>query len=93
MIALLLTRFAEGKNEIKKYLQENAIQVMTIEPDAVSYLNWEEIGNALENSTIVMLGEQDHGAVPIFLVKARAINIYMKRMVLMYWLLKATFSD
>ncbi len=60
MIALLLTRFAEGKNEIKKYLQENVIQVTTVEPDAASYLNWEEIGNAIENSTIVIFGVQDH---------------------------------
>jgi len=60
MIALLLTRFAEGKNEIKKYLQENVIQVTTVEPDAASYLNWEEIGNAIEYSIIVIFGVQDH---------------------------------
>ena len=59
-MASLVTGFAEGKNDIKKVFTGKCNSVTTIDPDATCYLNWEEIGNAIENSINVMFGEQDH---------------------------------
>ncbi|WP_301922430.1 hypothetical protein [Ferruginibacter sp.] len=72
-------------------MQENAIQVTTIEPGAAGYLNLEEIGNELENSATVMLGEPDHGAVPIFLVLARAIKYLHKKNGFIVWAFENDF--
>jgi erythromycin esterase-like protein len=72
-------------------LQENAIQVTTIEPDAASCLNLEEIGNELQNSAIVMLREQDFRAAPIFLVKANAIKYLHKKNGFFVWAFENDF--
>ena len=55
-------------------MQQNQIRISTINPDSTNYNDLEAIGNAIGNSTIVMLGEQDHGDAPTFLAKTRIIK-------------------
>lgn len=69
-----LTSFAIGQDNIKKYVQENSIEVSTIQPNSTNFSDLEEIGNAIGNAKIVMLGEQDHGDAPTFLAKTRLIK-------------------
>jgi erythromycin esterase-like protein len=66
--------FTSGQDQIKKYVQEQAVQITTIEPDSTNYTDLEVIGNAIGNARIVMLGEQDHGDAPTFLAKTRLIK-------------------
>jgi len=63
-----------GQEQIKKFVQEQAVQVTTIEPDSTSYKDLEPIGKAIGNARIVMLGEQDHGDAPGYFAKTRLIK-------------------
>jgi erythromycin esterase-like protein len=73
-IAFNLASFAKGQDNIKKYVQENTIEIPSIEPDSTNFSDLEEIGNAIGNAKVVMLGEQDHGDAPTFLAKTRLIK-------------------
>jgi erythromycin esterase-like protein len=73
-LSFFCTGFIKAQESIKKYVQENAIQINSIEPDATNYEDLEAIGRAIGNSKIVMLGEQDHGDAPTFLLKTRLIK-------------------
>jgi erythromycin esterase-like protein len=55
-------------------VQENTIEIVSIEPDSTNFSDFEEIGDAIGNAKIVMLGEQDHGDAPTFLAKTRLIK-------------------
>ena len=59
---------------IKNFVQQNQRSISTISPDSINYEDLDPIGNAIGNSTIVMLGEQDHGDAPTFLAKTRLIK-------------------
>jgi erythromycin esterase-like protein len=72
--AFFLTSFVKGQDNIKKYVQENAIEISSINPDSTNFLDLEEIGNAIGDSKVVMLGEQDHGDAPTYLAKTRLIK-------------------
>ncbi|MEJ7560886.1 MAG: hypothetical protein WKF66_21425 [Pedobacter sp.] len=74
LIAFCWTSFAYGQDNIKKYVQENTIQIKAIEPDSTDYSDLEAFGNSIGNSKIVMLGEQDHGDAATFLAKTRLIK-------------------
>ena len=74
LIAFCWTSFANGQNNIKKYVQENTFQITAINPDSTDYSDLEAFGNSLGNSKIVMLGEQDHGDAATFLAKTRLIK-------------------
>ena len=63
-----------GQTQIKQFVQQNAVSISTIEPDSTNFSDLEIIGNAIGNSKIVMLGEQDHGDAPTFLAKTRLIK-------------------
>jgi len=73
-LALCLTSFANGQDNIKKYVQENTVQIKTIQPDSIDFSDLEVFGNSIGDSKIVMLGEQDHGDAPTFLAKTRLIK-------------------
>lgn len=77
IISLLLihfVNFAAGQNQIKKFVEQTAVSIPTIDPDSTNFSDLEVIGNAIGNSRIVMLGEQDHGDAPTFLAKTRLIK-------------------
>jgi erythromycin esterase len=63
-----------GQNHIKKYVRDNDVPIYTIEPDSIDFSDLQIIGNAIGDSKIVMLGEQDHGDAPTFLAKTRIIK-------------------
>lgn len=74
-ISLCLTfLLSVAQNDIKKYIKQNTIPISTIEPDSTDYRDLEKIGDAIGESRIVMLGEQDHGDAPAFLAKTRLIK-------------------
>jgi len=68
------TDIVKAQEIIKNYVKENTIQIKSIEPDSTNYSDLEAIGNAIGDSKIVMLGEQDHGDAPTFLAKTRLIK-------------------
>ena len=65
---------AKAQQLIKDYVVKNAVPILTVEPDSVNYADLEPIGDAIDNATFVMLGEQDHGDAPTFLAKTRLIK-------------------
>jgi erythromycin esterase-like protein len=66
--------FAIGQNQVKKFVEQTAVSIPTIDPDSTNFSDLEVIGNAIGDSRIVMLGEQDHGDAPTFLIKTRLIK-------------------
>lgn len=63
-----------GQNHVKKFVKQTTAEISTIEPDSTNFSDLEVIGNAIGDSKIVMLGEQDHGDAPTFLAKTRIIK-------------------
>src|SRR5215213_5512907 len=74
LICSIMSLFAFGQNEIKKYVKERTVRVMSIGPDSTSFADLTTIGDAIGDARIVMLGEQDHGDAPTFLAKTRLIK-------------------
>ena len=75
IISLCLTFIiSKAQHDIANYVKQNTIPISTIEPDSTDYIDLEKIGNAIGESRIVMLGEQDHGDAPAFLAKTRLIK-------------------
>jgi len=72
-IASLFTSVFAQEN-IKDYVYKNAVPIGSISPDSIDYTDLEPIGNAIGDSKIVMLGEQDHGDASTFLAKTRIIK-------------------
>lgn len=73
-ILTFLVTAAYSQSEIKAFVSSNAIPIQSINPDSSDFSDLECIGNAIGNSRIVMLGEQDHGDAPTFLAKTRLIQ-------------------
>jgi erythromycin esterase len=63
-----------AQKQIKKYIEDNTISISTISPDSTDFSDLEIIGNAIGDSKIVMLGEQDHGDASAFLAKTRIVK-------------------
>ncbi|MEP7255910.1 MAG: erythromycin esterase family protein [Ferruginibacter sp.] len=74
LIIFSITLTADAQIDIKNYVKENAVLVSTIQPDSLDFSDLEAFGNAIGQSKIVMLGEQDHGDAPTFLAKTRLIR-------------------
>jgi erythromycin esterase-like protein len=68
-----------GQNYIKSFILNNAQLILSIDPENNDYSDLQAIGNALGNSRIVMLGEQDHGDAPTFLAKTRLIKYLVEK--------------
>ena len=69
---LSLTGYSQ--NELQSFANKNSVAINYILPDSTDFSDLENIGNAIGDSRIVMLGEQDHGDAPTFLAKTRLIN-------------------
>lgn len=74
LLFIHVLNFAAGQNQIKKFVEQTAVSIPTIDPDAANFSDLEVIGNAIGDSRIVLLGEQDHGDAPTFLAKTRLIK-------------------
>lgn len=74
IVVLFISFNLQAQKIIKQYVQKNIIPITTIEPDSIDYKDLEAIGNAIGDSKVVMLGEQDHGDAPTFLAKTRLIK-------------------
>jgi erythromycin esterase-like protein len=59
---------------IEPYVSENAIAIKGMEMKDNEYADLHPIGDAIGDSRIVMLGEQDHGDAATFLAKTRLIK-------------------
>ena len=74
ILIVFCTISTKVQDGIKKYVQENTIPITSIESDSTNYCDLAALGEAIGNSKIVMLGEQDHGDAPAFLAKTRLIK-------------------
>jgi erythromycin esterase-like protein len=63
-----------AQESIKNYVKNNTVVVQSIEPDSTNYADLVQIGAAIGDARIVMLGEQDHGDAPTFTAKTRLIK-------------------
>ncbi len=70
----IVSLFAYEQEQIKKHVQEQSVQLTTIEPDNTNYEDLKVIGEAVGDARVIMLGEQDHGDAPTFLAKTRLIK-------------------
>src|SRR5262245_61862370 len=64
----------QPQTSIKAYVQQTAVPIQTVQPEATDYSDLEAIGNAIGDAKIVMLGEQDHGDAPTYLAKTRLVK-------------------
>jgi erythromycin esterase len=71
---LFLVNSLAGQESVKKFVQENVVQVLSISTDSTNYHDLEAVGNAIGDAKVVMLGEQDHGDATTFLAKSRLIK-------------------
>jgi len=75
VLAVLLNSFSVYAQQlIKNHVTEKTISINSIEPDSIDFSDLKPIGDAIGNSDVVMLGEQDHGDAPAFLAKTRLIK-------------------
>ena len=65
---------ADAQNDIESFVRQKAIRISTINPDSSNFVDFEQIGNAIGNARIVMLGEQDHGDAPTFAAKTSIVK-------------------
>ena len=73
-LSLCLSINSIAQNNIRNYVKQSAIRIESIDPDSTNYADLEAIGQAIGESKMVMLGEQDHGDAPTFLAKNRLIK-------------------
>ncbi|WP_162796221.1 erythromycin esterase family protein [Pedobacter namyangjuensis] len=71
---IFITLQTYGQKKIKDFVEKNINTIRTIEPDSLDFSDLEVFGKAIDDSKIVMLGEQDHGDAPTFLAKTRLIK-------------------
>lgn len=74
LIFLIFSFLVSGQEKIKKYVRENAVPLSSIDPDSLNYSDLQEIGKAIGEARVVMLGEQDHGDGPGYHAKTRLIK-------------------
>lgn len=63
-----------SQSEIRSFVISNTIPIKIPLPDSSDFADFNSIGNAIGDARYVMLGEQDHGDAPAFLVKTRLIQ-------------------
>lgn len=73
-LLVILSCQAFGQEVIKKYVQANTIPIQSIEANYTDDTDLEEIGKAIGDARIVMLGEQDHGDGATMLAKSRLVK-------------------
>lgn len=74
LLFLNLVLAASAQNVLQTFTNQHSVAIRSIQPDSADFSDLENIGNAIGDSRIVMLGEQDHGDAPTFLAKTRLIQ-------------------
>ncbi|MDB5203088.1 MAG: Erythromycin esterase [Ferruginibacter sp.] len=74
VIGLLSLQQLPAQDLLKQYVQRETKAIRSNQPDSLDFTDLDVIGNAIGNSRIIMLGEQDHGDAPAFLAKTRLIK-------------------
>ncbi len=63
-----------AQQSIASYVKNNTTPIRTVSIDSSDFSDLEAFGNAIGNAQVVMLGEQDHGDAPAFLLKSRIVR-------------------
>ena len=75
LVFVIMFPFAAiAQQEMEAYVTQHAAGIKSIHPDSLYYIDFESIGNAIGNSRIVMLGEQDHGDGTTFKAKTSLVK-------------------
>jgi erythromycin esterase len=74
VVLCMFSIVAYGQDHIKRYVRAHTVQISSIDPSSTEYSDFEPIGNAIGNASIVMLGEQDHGDAAAYLAKTKLIK-------------------
>jgi erythromycin esterase len=80
ILLIIITGVSCFSQNIKTDIQENISIIRTIDPVDDNFSDLEPIKNAIGNSRVVMLGEQDHGDAPTFLAKTRIVKYLHENM-------------
>ena len=79
-IFLLLLTYIVCGQEIKSYIQENAVSIASIDPSSDEYSDLTALKNAIGDARVVMLGEQTHGDATAFEAKTRMVKMLHEEM-------------
>ena len=71
---LLFSYFTINSQSIKEQILDNISEINSVNPNDTNFSDLKVIGNAIGNSKIVFLGEQDHGDATTFEAKTRIIK-------------------
>ncbi len=66
--------------EFKKFVIESSSPIENIDPENKNFNGFEKIADAIGDSRVVFLGEQDHGDAPTFLAKTKIIKYLHEKM-------------
>src|SRR5690606_15558489 len=66
--------------EIRAYVKENLVPIRTIDPGDLDFEDLQALQTSVGNSSVILLGEQDHGDAPTFLAKTRIIKFLHQQM-------------
>jgi erythromycin esterase-like protein len=69
-----INSLAVSQPKIKQYVKRNVVNINSISITDTNYSDLQNIGDAIGNARVVMLGEQDHGDAPTFMAKARLVK-------------------
>lgn len=71
---------ASPSGKIKEYVKQNANPIRSIDPSDLDFSDLAPIEEAIGNSRVVLLGEQDHGDAATFHAKTRLIKFLHEEM-------------
>ncbi len=80
ILLFLVSLKVSAQLPVKDFVQAHAVSLHTVSPDSTDYADLIPIGQAIGNSRIVMLGEQDHGDAPTLAAKARLVSFLHERL-------------
>jgi erythromycin esterase len=69
-----IASMSTAQQSIKKFIEQNLVEVNNISPYTNNYNDYEPIGQAIGDAKIVMIGEQSHGDAPVFLAKTKLVK-------------------
>ena len=91
-ILLLLCKTCRGQPAAKQFVFESTSPIRSINANDEDYSDLQDIGQAIGNKRIVMLGELYHGDTTTIQAKTRLVKFLHEKMGLMYLFLKVNSS-